>query len=136
MTEQEQSNLEKLRQITEAQKARRPDADPNELLLSVTDEDATPATYDEFNARGEEMAFICMRVADQPEPLVPTATGKKCEDCGEGVWMSPGTFDAWLKIKRGVVLCIQCAFRRKGIDYDDLKAAAVRRQEDTKRPEE
>ena len=128
MTEQELSNLEKnLKQLNEAmesQKALRPEADPGELLFSITDKDHKPQTVDEFNAKGEEMHFVCMRVEDQPEPFVPTATGKKCEDCGAGVWMSPGTYGTWLRVKNARILCIQCSFKLVGEDYEALKAEA------------
>ena len=97
------------------QKATRSDADPDELLLELgAGGEKRPQTFDEFNASGEEMKFLCMRVKDVPRAPIRGAVRKTCEVCGELVWMSPGTCEAWLKIKKSKIYCPQCCQKELG----------------------
>ena len=63
----------------------------------------------------EDAIYVCFRVADKPEPYVPSDKGK-CQDCQQEVWYSKYVYenDPFIRkmVDDGNIVCVQCASKR------------------------
>jgi len=53
-----------------------------------------------------EMAYVCMPTKLGPS-AIPDSRKLKCQDCKQGIWISPATYAAW-QSSDGEIICIEC----------------------------
>ncbi len=82
--------------------------DPNDLMATLSDAGKpNVSSVRETNESGEVMTFVCVRTSSGPA-AVPGCTTMVCDGCREEVWISPGTLQTFEKIKKHLVVCLDC----------------------------
>ena len=88
---------------------------PDEMVtLNLDDDTSQIQSVEELS---EELAslpedrgalFLCMNKSSMEEPAVGDSLTKRCDGCGEEVWMSPATSGVYEATERKTILCNVC----------------------------